>query len=63
MIKYYSVYVLKPLTDAAQSWIDEHISPDATHWGGGVAIEARYMQDILIAISTKNLRKEFEVIS
>ena len=63
MINYYSVYILKPLTDAAQNWIDNHISPDATHWEGGVAIEARYMQDILIAISTKNLRKEFEVIS
>lgn len=48
-----SVLVLRPLNDAARSWIDENIyageadGTDSPHWfGDGIAIEARYVDGI-----------------
>ncbi len=42
-----SVYLFKPLTRAAQDWVDEHLPEDAMAWCGAVVVEHRYIADIV----------------
>jgi hypothetical protein len=42
-----SVYLVRPTSPLGVAWIDEHISPDATWFGGAVVVEHRYVVDLL----------------
>jgi hypothetical protein len=42
-----TVYLLLPITTAAFEWIDEHISEDAPRFGEAIAVEHRYIRDIV----------------
>ncbi len=42
-----SVYLVRPTSPLGVAWIDEHISPDATWFGGAVVVEHRYVADLL----------------
>jgi len=53
-----SVTVLTPISEAAKAWIDENIDPDAQVWVGGVVIEPRYADAVLIGISADGLSIE-----
>ena len=44
--------------DDSQEWIDEHIDPDALHFGPSIVIEARYAHDILEGIIAVGLTVE-----
>jgi len=50
-----SVYLLRAESDAERTWIDEHISEDALRFGGGVAVEHRYIDDIVEGMLTDGL--------
>lgn len=54
-----SIVVLHPQNDAARSWIDDHLYAEdgegPVWWGGGVAIERRYVQDILEGVAADGL--------
>ena len=41
-----SIMLLRPLTGAAQDWVDDHIPDEAMAWGDAIAIEPRYIEDI-----------------
>jgi len=41
-----SVYLLRPTSPVGVAWVDQHISPDATWFGGAVVVEHRYIRDI-----------------
>lgn len=41
-----SVWILYPHNDAASLWIAEHVDQDALQWGGGIAVDARYVDQI-----------------
>ena len=58
-----SVYILKPLTENAEEWIDERIDPNAMWYGGGVAIEHGFIDDVMFGIEVDGLTEEFELIS
>ena len=45
-----SIFLLQPLTPAAQTWIDENIPEDAQYLGSAVAVEHRYILDIVDGI-------------
>ena len=45
-----SVYILTPLSDAGCSWIEENVQPGALRWGRGMAIEHRYLDEIVRGI-------------
>ena len=46
-----SVVILHALSDAAQQWVEQHISDDALTWGtNGTVIEPRYVSDIVTAM-------------
>lgn len=43
-----SIAILHPLTDAGKAWINEHLDGPESQWfGGGIAVEPRYMNPIL----------------
>ena len=45
-----SVFLLIPNTEAANAWVSEHIPEDAPTLGKGIAVEARYIQQIVYGI-------------
>jgi hypothetical protein len=50
-----SVFLLRPLNQAAQSWIEENLPSDAQWFGSGVAVEHRYIWAILEGIQNDGL--------
>jgi predicted thioesterase len=42
-----TVYLLHPLTDAAREWVAEHLPEDAQRLGNAIAVEHRYIRDIV----------------
>lgn len=51
-----SVCILNPRSEAAVTWIEEHISDDALRWGrNGVVIERGYVLPILDGIAADGL--------
>ena len=53
--RFCSVYLLRPLTPAAFDWIEEHIPEDAQRLGNAVAVEHRYISDIVAGIQNDGL--------
>jgi hypothetical protein len=45
-----SIFLLQPLTPAANSWIDEHLPEDHLTFGGAVCVEHRFIRDIVTGI-------------
>lgn len=50
-----SVYLLEPVTEAAQEWIDENIPDDAQYLGKNLAVEHRYVDHILEGMQNDGL--------
>lgn len=50
-----SVYLLIPHTAAARAWCDEHLPLNAPMLGSGIAIEHRYVDDIVLGIEAEPL--------
>jgi hypothetical protein len=48
-----SISTLVPRSDAGREWIEENLPDDAQWFGGGVAIERRYLSPILIGIEVE----------
>lgn len=42
-----SIFLLRPLTEAARDWVAEHIPADAQTFGDAIVIEHRYIGDIV----------------
>jgi len=55
-----TLYVLMPLSEGGREWIDGHIAEDAICIGSGVAVEHRYIEDILQGIVDDGLTIEGE---
>jgi hypothetical protein len=50
-----SVLLLIPLTDEGRRWIDESIGEDATYFGNGLAVERRFIDQIVGGILSDGL--------
>ena len=50
-----SIFLLQPLTSAANSWISEHLPEDRMTFGGAVVVEHRYIWAILEGIQFDGL--------
>ena len=50
-----SIFLLLPLTPAAESWIQEYLPQDCTYFGSAVVIECRYIADIVHGIQNDGL--------
>ena len=55
-----SICLLRPLTDAADEWLEEHTPPDAEHQyhGNALAIECRYVESIIRGLTDDGLTVE-----
>lgn len=42
-----SIWLLRPVSERGTLWLDEHTDPAATWFGGALAVEPRYVADIL----------------
>ena len=45
-----SIFLLRPVSAAASDWVSEHIPEDAQWFGDAVAVEHRYIGDIVRGI-------------
>ena len=50
-----SLFLLFPLSQSAQSWVEEHLPTDAQWFGNAVVIEHRYVWAILEGIQNDGL--------
>lgn len=50
-----TVFLLTPKTDAARAWVAEHIPGDALTLGRGIAVEHRYIANIVNGIMRDGL--------
>ncbi len=55
-----SVYLLIPQTPAAREWRREHLPADALTLGPGVAVEWRYVEDIINGLQDDGLTVRWE---
>jgi hypothetical protein len=53
--RFCSVYLLRPLTPAAFDWIEEHIPEDAQRLGNAIAVEHRFVADVVAGIQSDGL--------
>ena len=50
-----SIFLLRPLSEQANAWIDEHLPEDRQTFGGGVVVEHRYITSIIDGIQNDGL--------
>lgn len=50
-----SVILLRPLTPAAKQWLTDHMPDDAQYFGDAVAIEPRYLEDVVDGLTNDGL--------
>jgi hypothetical protein len=50
-----TIFIFTPLTPAARDWVAEFLPEDAQRWAGGVAIEHRYISDVVIGAQRDGL--------
>lgn len=48
--RFSTVYLLYPVSPAAKQWVRDNIGQDATFFGPSVAIEHRYVGDVIDGI-------------
>jgi len=53
--RFCTVYLLRPLSPMALDWIEVHIPEDAQYLGNAVAVEHRYISDIVAGIQGDGL--------
>ncbi len=51
-----TVYQLRRVSPAGTAWIDEHIPEDATWFGNAVAVEWRFIRDVVLGAVADGLR-------
>ena len=50
-----SVFLVTPESKKAQEWVKEHISEDATRLGNSIAVEHRYICDLVTGMRKDGL--------
>lgn len=51
-----SIFLLQPITDPAYAWVADHLPADALTFGHAVAIEHRFVAEIVVGIRADGLR-------
>lgn len=60
-----TVYLIVPASDVAKDWLKEHVDENAMWHGNGVAVEHRYVDDILLGMAEDGLLRpvDYEVVA
>lgn len=53
-----TIVLLHPLTDRGREWINTQVQADAQYLGRALAVERRYVQDILEGMAAEGLEIE-----
>lgn len=56
VVNHGSIFVLTPLTEAAQGWVAEHLPPDAPTWGDSIVVEHRFIGEIVAGFTADGLK-------
>lgn len=56
-----SIVLIAPHSQAADEWLDENIGDDAMWFGGALAVEPRYVGDILYGMQEAGLTSNVTV--
>lgn len=51
-----SISLLRPITDMARTWLQEHVSGEHQYYCGALIIEWRYVNDVIVGIIDDGLR-------
>jgi hypothetical protein len=51
-----TIYLLRALTERAVTWVNEHLPEGAQWFGDAVAVEPRFIHDIVVGAVTDGLR-------
>jgi hypothetical protein len=59
-----SVYLITPLTPKCMDWLKENVSEDALYLGLSLAVEHRYLEDLVPGLQEHGFRYgyDFEII-
>jgi hypothetical protein len=49
------LFMLTPVSDAAQAWVEEHLPDDTPRWGLALAVEHRFIAGIVEGIVADGL--------
>jgi hypothetical protein len=52
---HFSLVLLIPQTDEARAWVEENIPDEVPRWCGAVAIEPRYVENVVWGINGDGL--------
>lgn len=55
IIDHGSIVIFLPTSDAGREWVAEHIASDAMRWAGGVVVEPRYVEHIVLGAMNDGL--------
>ena len=50
-----TVYLVTPLTSACKEWINENVGGETTWYASGLAIEWRYLDNLLLGMENDGL--------
>ena len=53
-----SLALVYPISQDAKNWIDENVSSDSQWFGGGLAVEPRYLGDLVDGMRAAGLEQE-----
>ena len=51
-----SIFLFRPLTEAAEQWIQDNVSDEAQYFGTALAVEHRYARDLAQGMLEAGLR-------
>lgn len=55
VVNHFTLYTLTPHTPAARRWVKRHLPPEITVFGNSIAVEHRYIGDIMNGIRDDGL--------
>jgi len=50
-----TIFLVRPLTDAAREWIEENVSNESQWFGQSLAVEHRYVGDLITGMQADGL--------
>lgn len=53
-----SIFLLRPLSENAKQWVNEHLPEDRQTFGNAVVVEHRYIEDIVAGMQADGLTVE-----
>ena len=51
-----SIYLFLPVSEEAETWVDENVSDEARRWNGAVVVEPRYCEGLAVGMAEAGLR-------